>query len=109
MSGSKGQNEIMAQRDFSRAITALYLELNESIVNDIREKANAALRAAKVEGLREAQQEARFGVMELRAAYEKRGGNVLKYSLDALQDFADILESRITELDARAAQIEEGE
>lgn len=72
---------------------------------------DAALRRAKAEGWREgmqeAQQEARFGVMELRAAYEKRGTLVLKYSTDALQDFADILESHIAKADACAAQIME--
>ena len=44
---------ILADRELSRAITALYLEVDESIVNNLRSKVDAALRRAKAEGQEE--------------------------------------------------------
>jgi len=78
---------IMADRELSRAITALYLEVDESIVNDIRSKIDAALRAAKVEELERVQSRFRKDGIALTLIY---------------------LQYRIAEL-GRSAQIEEGE
>ena len=55
---SETLKQIMAERDLSRAITALYLEVDESIVNDIRSKVDAAFQPVRDERdrLREALQ-----------------------------------------------------
>ena len=46
---SDALKQIMAERDLSRAITALYLEVDESIVNDIRIKVDAAFQSVRDE------------------------------------------------------------
>lgn len=46
---SETLKQIMAERDLSRAITALYLEVDESIVNDIRSKVDAAFQPVRDE------------------------------------------------------------
>ena len=83
---------IMADRELSRAITALYLELDESIVNDLRSKADAALRRAKAEVWREA------GKFSRDLASVVSGVGEHATAIELAQRF-----------DARAAQIEEGE
>lgn len=46
---SEALKQIMAERDLSRAITALYLEVDESIVNDTRIKVDAAFQPVRDE------------------------------------------------------------
>ena len=61
---SEALKQIMAERDLSRAITALYLEVDESIVNDIRIKVDAAFQSVRDERDR------------LRAALEVAGDDI---------------------------------
>lgn len=91
------------QGQYDRTLGLVPYEAQEACANEI----TTALRAARGEAIREDAQDARFGAMELRAAYEAREssrGDWLQYGPAALQDFADILDAKAAALDAQGKE-----